>query len=155
MKTKVIASLLIATSLMSGCENPKQTIGTIGGGALGAWAGSTIGGGTGRIVAASVGGVLGALAGSYIGGQLDKADKAAAAKTAQTCLESTPSGKTSEWVNPDNGHRGNFTPLRTYETAQGYCREFQQTITIGGKTEKAFGTACRQPDGTWKIIEAK
>ncbi len=30
------------------------------------------------------------------------------------------------------------------------CREYQRTITIGGKTETAYGTACRQPDGTWK-----
>ena len=155
MKTKLVASLLITTFLVSGCENPKQTLGTIGGGALGAWAGSTIGGGKGRIVAAAVGGVLGALGGSYIGGQLDKADRAAAEKTALTCFESTPSGQSSEWVNPDNGHRGNFTPIRTYQTAQGYCREFQQTITVGGKTEKAYGTACRQPDGAWKIVETK
>jgi surface antigen len=33
-----------------------------------------------------------------------------------------------------------------------YCREFQQTVTIGGKTESAYGTACRQPDGTWKVV---
>jgi hypothetical protein len=30
------------------------------------------------------------------------------------------------------------------------CREYQTTITIGGKDEKAYGRACRQPDGTWK-----
>jgi len=22
---------------------------------------------------------------------------------------------------------------------------------IGGKNEKAYGTACRQPDGSWKV----
>ncbi len=32
------------------------------------------------------------------------------------------------------------------------CREFQQTITIAGQTHKAYGTACRQADGTWKIV---
>ena len=32
------------------------------------------------------------------------------------------------------------------------CREFQQTITVGGRTETAYGTACRQPDGDWKIV---
>jgi hypothetical protein len=30
------------------------------------------------------------------------------------------------------------------------CREYQTTIMIGGKPEKAYGKACRQPDGTWK-----
>ena len=33
-----------------------------------------------------------------------------------------------------------------------YCREFQQTVTIGGRTAEAYGTACRQPDGSWKIV---
>jgi surface antigen len=25
-------------------------------------------------------------------------------------------------------------------------------VTIVGKTERAYGTACRQPDGSWKIV---
>ncbi len=33
------------------------------------------------------------------------------------------------------------------------CRVFQQTITVGGKTEQAYGTACQQPDGAWEIVQ--
>jgi hypothetical protein len=33
-----------------------------------------------------------------------------------------------------------------------YCREFTQTFTVAGETEKGYGTACLQPDGAWKII---
>jgi hypothetical protein len=36
--------------------------------------------------------------------------------------------------------------------AQDYCREYQATTTIGGQVNKSFGTACLQPDGSWKII---
>lgn len=32
------------------------------------------------------------------------------------------------------------------------CREFQQTINVGGKSESAYGTACLQKDGSWKIV---
>ncbi len=32
------------------------------------------------------------------------------------------------------------------------CREYQHSITVGGKTEEAYGSACLQPDGSWKII---
>jgi hypothetical protein len=32
------------------------------------------------------------------------------------------------------------------------CREFQQVIKVGGKTEKAYGRACLQADGAWKIV---
>jgi hypothetical protein len=38
------------------------------------------------------------------------------------------------------------------KTAGGPCREFQETIMIGGKPQRAYGTACRQPDGTWKRV---
>jgi len=32
------------------------------------------------------------------------------------------------------------------------CREYQHSITVGGKTEEAYGSACLQPDGSWKIV---
>jgi surface antigen len=34
-----------------------------------------------------------------------------------------------------------------------YCREYRQTVKVGGKTQEGYGTACRQPDGTWKIVQ--
>jgi surface antigen len=37
-------------------------------------------------------------------------------------------------------------------TQDQYCREFQRDIIIDGKPERAYGTACLQPDGTWKIM---
>ena len=33
------------------------------------------------------------------------------------------------------------------------CREFQQTIVVNGEQQQGYGKACRQPDGTWKIVE--
>ncbi|HZD26388.1 MAG TPA: hypothetical protein VE631_09030 [Alphaproteobacteria bacterium] len=32
------------------------------------------------------------------------------------------------------------------------CREYGNTVTIGGKPQRVTGTACRQPDGSWKVI---
>jgi len=32
------------------------------------------------------------------------------------------------------------------------CREFQSTIVIDGKPQPAHGTACLQPDGTWRVV---
>jgi surface antigen len=153
MKTKLIAIGICTTFCLTACENPKQTVGAVGGGALGAWAASNIGGGSGKVVATAVGGVLGALAGSYIGGQLDKADREHAEHTAQQALENSKVGQVSEWKNPDSGHSGTIMPTRTYKGSQGrQCREYTQTIYIGTQAQKAYGKACRQPDGTWEII---
>jgi len=33
----------------------------------------------------------------------------------------------------------------------GECREYQSTVTIDGRPQRAFGTVCRQPDGSWRI----
>ena len=46
-----------------------------------------------------------------------------------------------------NSHSGPHVPV-----GGTYCREYQQTVTIDGKQERSYGTACRQPDGTWKIV---
>ncbi len=32
------------------------------------------------------------------------------------------------------------------------CREYQSTTTIEGRPQQTYGTACLQPDGTWKIV---
>jgi surface antigen len=42
--------------------------------------------------------------------------------------------------------------VHTYETAGGYCREFQHKAKIGGRTEQVWGTACRSNDGSWQVI---
>ena len=35
---------------------------------------------------------------------------------------------------------------------QGECREYTSTTTIAGQPQTMVGTACRQPDGTWRIV---
>jgi hypothetical protein len=36
-----------------------------------------------------------------------------------------------------------------------YCREYTKTIIIGGRSERAYGTACYQSDGAWEIVNFK
>jgi len=39
------------------------------------------------------------------------------------------------------------------EQAQGQtCREYQSTTKIDGRPQATYGTACLQPDGTWRIV---
>ena len=43
-------------------------------------------------------------------------------------------------------------PTETYLTSSGrYCREYRTHVEVGQRMQKAYGTACRQPDGTWQI----
>lgn len=71
----------------------------------------------------------------------------------QQALERSKSGVVSTWTDPDTGHGGSVVPVETWQASDGtYCREYQQTITIGGQTTEGYGTACRQPDGSWQIV---
>ena len=40
----------------------------------------------------------------------------------------------------------------TAQAGDDYCREYQRRVTIGGKVQDSYGTACLQPDGSWKIV---
>lgn len=157
MKLKSILAVAVVAAFAGACARgdepgPKQAIGAIGGAVLGGLLGSEIGSGSGRLWATGAGAVLGAFAGSEVGKSLDRADELYMARTTQASLEHTRTGTTSTWSNPDSGHGGTVTPVDTYRRDDGtYCREFQQTVTVGGETQQAYGTACRQPDGSWKI----
>ena len=154
MIRKIVLVTLMSVSLAA-CETTgtKEKGGILLGAVGGALLGSTLGSGTGKTVAIPAGTLLGALLGSEIGRSLDNADRQAMQQTTNEALESQPSGNTSTWRNPDSGNSGTVTPQPSYQNATGqYCREYEQTITVAGKTEAAYGTACRQPDGSWKIV---
>lgn len=149
----IFASLLTLTACEPGSKQGFGTmLGAIGGAAIGSALGDN-GDSTTHFFAVAAGTMAGAAIGSSIGKSLDDADRLAMSRNRQLALESYPSGETSNWYNPDSGNSGSYRPQPAYEDASGtYCREYQQTITVGGKVEEAYGKACRQLDGTWKII---
>ena len=41
----------------------------------------------------------------------------------------------------------------TAQADQGrYCREYTRTVWIDGRARPAYGVACLQPDGAWRIV---
>jgi surface antigen len=156
---KMVAVLAMSASLAAcadqGFGANKTTGGGLVGAGLGGLAGSQLGSGSGKLATTAIGVLLGALAGSNVGQSLDRADHAAADRTAGQVFEQNPTGQASTWRNPDSGHYGTITPMRTVEQPNGQvCREFQQTIVVGGQSQDGFGTACRQPDGSWRIVSS-
>jgi surface antigen len=136
--------------VMGGSHEPG---GTILGGIVGAAIGSQIGGGNGRLAAVGVGTLIGALVGRDIGRTMDDTDRAYATGSFGHAMEYAPTCSSITWNNPRSGSNGTVTPTQTYEPEPGrYCREFQQEVMIGGQVQDAYGTACRQPDGSWEIV---
>lgn len=160
MKHIAIAALLAFTT--TACSSAgsgggpanigKQELGTILGGIGGAVLGAQFGKGAGQLVGVAAGALAGAYLGNQVGSSLDKADHAQMEQASQRAA-SAPIGQKISWRNPDSGNSGSITPTREGTSQAGeYCREYQQTVTVGGKSEEAVGTACRQPDGSWKIV---
>lgn len=129
-------------------SNKKQILGAGAGAALGGWAGSGIGNGTGQLAATAGGVLLGALLGGTIGGGLDDIDR----QNANMALaQSMATNRPTQWQG--NQGAGVIQPTRDIQTASGqFCREFRHTIMVGPQKKQGVGTACLNPDGTWRIV---
>ena len=68
-------------------------------------------------------------------------------------------GDEYEWRNPYTNNYGYVSAGEYYDDGyQGYdgpCREFEQRVYIDGRPETATGVACRQPNGTWRIVSGQ
>lgn len=157
MKQLALLVMMFAMVSLSACNTlegrgNKELIGGGSGAVIGGVLGSQVGSGSGRMWMTGAGVLLGALVGSEIGSSLDKADLGYA-NQANAQAHSAPVGETISWNNPESGNYGEVTPTRDgYSSSGRYCREYQQTITVGGQQETAYGTACQQPDGSWEIV---
>lgn len=131
----------------------KSDVGTALGAIGGGVAGYQFGKGSGKAVATAIGAIAGGAIGNELGASLDRADQTYYNSTQQRALETAPTGQALPWNNPQTGNSGSFTPSNPYQTSAGqYCREFSQSIKVGGKIENGYGTACRQADGSWQIV---
>lgn len=149
MKRLLLVAVTASALVLAGCETmTRENTGALTGAAVGGAVGHNFGSGRGKALATFGGAVLGALAGSNIGRRLDMYDE----MQAQRALEYNETGYASSWQNPDSGKQVYFEPIETYQTSSGqYCREYRTQVEVGSGVEEAYGTACRQPDGSWKI----
>jgi surface antigen len=90
------------------------------------------------------GAALGGVLGGPVGASLTDDDRAAAWKAQVAALSS---GQRRSWRG-DHGVFGYVAPGAA--TGDG-CRAYSQTIFIAGRPKSGHGTACKQPDGSWKM----
>jgi surface antigen len=153
MKLKSLVMIPALALTLASCTN--EEMGALFGATAGALIGSQIGSGHEGTYAAIAGlSLAGAYIGSEIGEDMDERDRYEMERRTQYALERSPSGTTSVWNNPDSGHYGTVTPQAAYQSEGGeYCRPYTQTLNVGGETQTVHGTACRQSDGTWYIVD--
>jgi len=129
----------------------RAVLGGVLGGAAGAALGSRVDKHDGRTAAIVGGTIFGVLVGGAIGQYMDSIDQNCIGQT----LEHVPDGETIVWQNPNVSSSYQVTPAETYQRSDGrYCREYITEVVISGRREQAYGTACRQPDGSWKVVRS-
>lgn len=146
---QVIVILLCSASIAACSNMTKQDVGTVTGGVAGGVLGSTIGGGGGRILAIAAGTLAGAFIGGAIGKNMDDTDRL----KMNHALESNSVGQPAYWQNSRTGASYRVVPTKNVTVSGNrYCREYRTTADIAGKKQQIYGTACRQPDGSWKAV---
>ncbi len=180
LKNATLTASILTLGLAGCVENTGRTtqqdagiaVGGLAGALAGGFLGTQVGGGSGRTTAIIAGSILGGLAGGALGNRLGQQDQQLSQQATQQTLASAPVNQPVRWQNPQTGAYGDVvatTPVyqQTYAapqpTAANYattysrpqtvdCRDYKQTIFVDNQRyETAVGTACRQPDGTWRI----
>jgi surface antigen len=148
------AAALSGALFLSACSpdaGPNETSGAVIGGVTGGLLGNIAGegaGGAGRLATTAFGAALGAIVGGQIGRNMDERDREYAYETANMSLQQN---RVAYWNNPNNGHRGEFRPRRSYMRNGHWCRDFTHTIWVDGEPDFVEGTACQRQDGSWHV----
>jgi surface antigen len=105
-----------------------------------------------RLTAPVRGTIIGAFVGESLGTTLTDEDVLLAG-AAQQRAYAAPVGRPVTWSNPATGHSGAIIVLRDGRNVSGdACRAYRATISVGGQTQQAYGTACQQANGDWRVI---
>ena len=146
---KLATVMLSSSLLLTGCATHAENgagMGALAGGLIG----SSFGRGGGQVAATVAGAVIGGIVGSEIGRNMDRRDRMLAEDAEFDALERGGSGRARIWRNESNGNYGEIVPSRPYRRGSYDCRDYTHTVYISGRPETMRGTACRNPDGTWR-----
>jgi surface antigen len=155
MRKVGISAIALLPVLLTACGPggpSKADTGLVVGAAAGGIIGNQVGKGAGNVLATMAGVVIGGIVGSEIGRSMDEQDRMLAQQAEYAALEEGPSDRPRHWQNPDNGRYGDVVPGRPYMRGPQHCRDYTHTIYIDGRPRTMRGTACRNPDGTWRNV---
>ena len=94
----------------------------------------------------------GGLIGGAVGDELSAADRRAAMDAEFRALEYGNVGAPVRWRGASGRTYGDVVASTRYQVNDFACRDYTHTVYLNGQPHVAQGTACRQPDGTWRAI---
>ena len=144
----VIAS---ASASLAGCANKSEAgLGT--GALIGGVIGNQFGKGSGKVLGTVAGAFIGGVIGHDIGRQLDDRDRILAQEAEFDAFERGPPRQPYRWRSRHSAYYGEIVPMEPYRRGGYDCRDYTHTVYIDGRRQAMRGTACRNPDGTWRAV---
>ena len=135
------------------CRNQPDPAGILAGAFIGGLLGNSVGQGGNRGGATVAGVIIGGALGAGLTSRMDCQDRSYAYRTYYDGFNSNRPNSDWQWENPNNGNYGDFRVGNYYNDPDGFrCATFTQQIYINDRREVGTGHACRQPDGTWAIV---
>ena len=149
---QMLCCVLLTVSIVTpACAGDDTLIGTGVGAALGGLFGSQFGHGAGQVAATGLGITMGGLIGTDIGHAMDR-DNAQSYAAQPPIIYSEPPPIAFDAYSPTYVAPPAPPPIYVDQGSGTYCRPFSQRVRINGRMQEAYGTACLQPDGSWRIV---
>jgi surface antigen len=126
--------------------------GAIVGGVIGGLLGNAISRGPQRGAGTAVGAILGGVVGASIGNNLNCEERSYAIDAEYRGFEAGRPHSRYNWRSPRGDAYGYVQVGDYYQERGRRCATYTQEIWVHGRPETASGRACRQPDGTWRMI---
>jgi len=134
---------------LGACANSGVVTGTIPGANTGRVIGSPVDVGAGE---PTIGPIEGGLMGAEVGRSLADADRPIALKAEYEALEYGQPGRPTEWTSRAGEVHGSVEVGAVTQVNRLDCRQYTHNIWIGGRLRVVRGTACRRPDGVWRVV---
>lgn len=94
----------------------------------------------------------GGLIGGSIGRDLSSRDRRQALEAEYRALEYGQGGQVIAWQSSRDVNRGEVVAAQPYRVGSQDCRQFAHTLYTGNASQTARGTACRNTDGSWSLL---
>lgn len=147
-RTDMQLTYSLPPGLQDGRCRPEMFEASAVGGLIGAFAGARFGGSKDPLAATALGTLVGAVAGRQSTG-IGRAEEVCFSQS----FEHVPDRETVAWMDHTLGAQYSVTPTKTIKSVEGrVCREYTARATVNGQAAGTFGTACRQSDGSWELV---
>ncbi len=95
----------------------------------------------------------GGLIGGAIGSSLNANDRQIALNAEYKALEYSKAGEIINWAGSDGTALGQVKAVQPYRVGSQDCRQYNHELTINGVKNATRGTACRNNDGSWTLLD--